>query len=288
MEPFFSVIIPSFNRAQCLSRSLGSVAQQSFKDFEILFVDDGSTDQTQTQLANLQQGPLQALKFRSFFQNQGGVSSARNLGIRKARGRWLAFLDSDDEWLPTKLEQQFQMIQQREDLKIFHGEEIWIRNGVRVNPMKKHQKTGGWIYRNCLPLCCISPSTVVIHKDVFSQVGAFDESFEVCEDYELWLRITSQFEVGFTTENLTVKYGGHEDQLSRKYFAMDYWRVLALSKALSLLPLTSEQKIMTAEMLIQKADILIQGYLKHNNTKNLSEVEGLKIDALKILEDAKS
>ena len=256
-QPDISVIIPAFNRAHTLPKALDSVLSQTLKPREIIVVDDGSTDETNAVLAN-----YPGLCIIS--QDNRGVSAARNMGIKKAGGEWLAFLDSDDEWLKEKLEKQWDAIC-IDDKLICHTEEIWIRNGKRVNPMKKHQKFGGWIYERCLPLCVISPSSVMIHRSVFEDVGVFDESLEVCEDYDLWLRICAKYSVLFIDEPLIVKYGGHEDQLSRKYWGMDRFRVKALEKMMSFGALNDEDEKATVNMILQKCGIIINGMKKRGN-----------------------
>ena len=256
-QPDISVIIPAFNRAHTLPKALDSVLSQTLKPREIIVVDDGSTDETNAVLAN-----YPGLCIIS--QDNRGVSAARNVGIEKAGGDWIAFLDSDDEWLSDKLEKQWDAIC-NDDKLICHTDEIWIRNGKRVNPMKKHQKFGGWIYERCLPLCVISPSSVMIHRSVFEDVGVFDESLEVCEDYDLWLRICAKYSILFIDEPLIVKYGGHEDQLSRKYWGMDRFRVKALEKMMSFGALNDEDEKATVNMILQKCGIIINGMKKRGN-----------------------
>lgn len=253
-NPDISVIIPSYNRAHTLQRALDSVLNQTLKPKEIIVVDDGSTDDTKNVL-NYYTG-ITAIE-----QNNSGVSSARNVGIKESSGEWLVFLDSDDEWLPEKLEKQWSAVC-NDDKLVCHTEEIWIRNGQRVNPMKKHQKFGGMIYEKCLPLCVISPSSVIIHRSVFNDVGMFDESLEVCEDYDLWLRICCKYPVLFLDEPLVVKYGGHDDQLSRKHWGMDRFRVKALEKMVKSGDLNKDQHNATIDMIIQKCEIITNGMKK--------------------------
>lgn len=258
MPQLISVIIPTHNRANLLRRSINSILQQKTLPFEIIVVDDGSTDYT---------GKMIVSEFPDiiyFKQPQQGVSAARNKGIQLANSPWLAFLDSDDEWLPDKLTFQQHALSQNPTMKVCHSDEIWVRNGQRVNPHRKHRKTGGWIFKHCLPLCAISPSSVLIHQSVFDVVGVFDENLPACEDYDLWLRITHQFPVLYVDEPLLVKYGGHNDQLSRKHWGMDRFRIFALVKLLENDQLQADDRKAACQTLTAKLQIFINGARKRN------------------------
>ncbi len=232
---------------------MDSVLAQTFQPIEVIVIDDGSTDRTQEALASYDD------RITALCQDNGGVSHARNVGIRAASGECIAFLDSDDAWLPHKLERQIAAMTAQPQFPLCHTEEIWIRNGIRVNPMKKHQKRGGYIFPYCLPLCVVSPSSAVLRREVFGEVGLFDESLPACEDYDLWLRIAYRHEVLFLEEPLLVKYGGHEDQLSRKYWGIDRFRVQALVKLLQTAALTDEQRQQACRELQRKCAILANG-----------------------------
>lgn len=261
-----SVVVPTFNRAHTLKRCLDSILNQNLKAFEVIVVDDGSTDSTTELLKEYGD------QIKSFKTSNKGVSAARNYAVKESSGDWIALLDSDDEWLPERLEKQINLLKQFPDLKLIHGEEIWVRNGKRVNQKKIHQKAGGYIYQMCLPLCCISPSASLIKKETYLELGGFNEEYPVCEDYDLWLKLTSKYEVGFVIEPIIIKYGGHEDQLSRKYFAMDLWRIRAMNRMLSE-KLQDDDRRATIDQIIKKSEILILGYKKHNNLNDLPEVE---------------
>ncbi|MBT3583708.1 MAG: glycosyltransferase [Halobacteriovoraceae bacterium] len=267
-NPFFSVIIPTYNRSATLRRAIDSVLAQSYQNFELIVVDDGSQDQTPQILEEyLERKVLSVITT----QNKG-VSCARNCGVQSASGNWLAFLDSDDEWLADKLERQSELLLKRPELSLIHGEEIWIRNGVRVNQMKKHQKFGGRIFEKCLPLCLISPSAVVLKSELYHKHGGFREDYPVCEDYDLWLKITAEEEVGFISDPLIKKYGGHSDQLSAKYFAMDYWRIKSMVPFLNSNKISREEKKSVNILISKKSTILLQGYLKHSNLQHYEEI----------------
>ncbi len=258
--PCVSVILPFYNRRHTLKRALDSVVQQSLPPCEIIAVDDASEDGGAEFIA----ANYPEVKLFRLPENKG-VSAARNLGIAKARGDWLAFLDSDDEWLPDKLLYQTDAVSRMPEFKLVHTDEIWIRNNVRVNAMNKHQKMGGYIFERCLPRCVISPSSVMIHRDIFDEVGGFDESLPACEDYDLWLRICLRHSVCYVNRPLLKKFGGHRDQLSRKYWGMDRFRIRALDKLLQDSLLTGSLREAAVNMLLKKAKIMLQGAEKRSN-----------------------
>ena len=253
MKLSISVIIPTFNRIDVLPKAIESVLAQTIIPDEIIVVDDGSTDGT----AEMIQSDYP--KVSVLVQENAGVSSARNAGISVSKGDWIALLDSDDEWFQKKLERQMKCIEENPDAVLVHTDEIWIRNGVRVNPMKKHEKSGGWIFDTCLPLCVISPSAAMIKRSLFSEIGLFDASLEVCEDYDLWLRICSKYPVNYLEEKLIVKNGGHEDQLSSKHWGMDRFRIQALEKIISEGDLSDNDIRSAVKVLIEKARIIANG-----------------------------
>ncbi len=259
--PKVSVIIPTYNRAACVKKAIDSVLSQTYQDFEVIVVDDGSTDSTRKMLEAYRD------RLRYLFQPNQGVSSARNAGIRASKGKYIALLDSDDQWLPQKLEQQMEVMEHLPDLPLCHTEEIWIRRGVRVNPKKKHKKHSGYIFPYCLPLCVISPSSVVMQKTFFHKSGGFDETLPACEDYDLWLRITKDYPVHLLDTPLLVKYGGHEDQLSRQYWGIDRFRIQALEKLLQTGGLTAGQYAQTVQELRRKCTIMANGCMKRGKTE---------------------
>ena len=264
-----SVIIPTCNRAHLLPRCLDSVISQELKPLEIIVVDDGSTDATR----DLVQRDYPGVKLIS--QENKGVSAARNAGIGAAGGDWLAFLDSDDAWLPGKLKRQMQAVRKSPGIGIVHTEEIWIRNGVRVNPHLKHRKYGGSIFKYCLPLCVISPSSVMIRRRVFDRVGLFDETLPVCEDYDLWLRICARMPVAFVRDPLLTKYGGHPDQLSTRYWGMDRFRIRSLDRILNEVELEPSDRKAAIDTLVGKIRIYLNGARKHSNRGFVPECEQL-------------
>ena len=241
-----SVIIPTFNRKKTLKRAIQSVLMQSYTPYEIIVIDDGSDDCTKEWLKD------NYPNVKYIYQMNSGVSSARNKGIKFARGDWIALLDSDDEWLPSKLKDQANEIELNPAAKFLHTNEIWIRNGVRVNQMKKHKKYGGYIFEKCLDMCRISPSSVLIKKDIFDEIGMFDETLKVCEDYDLWLRVASKYPVHFLDRPLIKKYGGHSDQLSKVDDGIESYRIRSLKKIMNSGILNKKQKTITKDVLVKK------------------------------------
>lgn len=264
-----SVILPNYNRAKTLPRALDSVLGQRLPAAEILIVDDGSQDATR-QLIQTRYPDC-----RYLYQSNQGVSAARNRGIQEAKGDWIALLDSDDAWLPDKLSRQTQALQAHPDYRLCHTDEIWIRNGVRVNPMKKHTKSGGRIFPACLPRCVISPSAALLHRSLFDELGLFDTSLPACEDYDLWLRICAHEPVLYLDTPLVVKYGGHADQLSRRHWGMDRFRIRALKKLIGSGVLTPSDQAAAIEMLQQKARIMVQGAEKRGHIQRAEQYRKL-------------
>jgi glycosyltransferase involved in cell wall biosynthesis len=249
-----SVIIPVYNRMATIERAIDSVLSQTVTPYELIVVNDGSTDGTEQILKRYSD------RIIIITQGNRGVSAARNAGIKIAKGDWIALLDSDDEWLPKKMEYAVEFIRENRQSKIFQTEEIWVRNGKRVNPKVKHKKNSGMIFKESLSLCLISPSAVVIKKELLDEVGGFDENLAVCEDYDLWLRITKKYPAGLDERMGIIKYGGHEDQLSRIFPVMDQYRITAMEKHLA------DEKLveMVLPVLITKLKIVINGSLKRH------------------------
>lgn len=260
-----SVVIPTFNRLPTLVRAIDSVIGQTSPVDEIIVVDDGSNDGTEIEIRE----NYPQVKF--IYQSNQGVSAARNKGIKQAQYPWIALLDSDDSWLPNNIEKIRQAQLENPGYHLFHSDEIWVRNGLRVNAMNKHAKSGGWIFEKCLPLCVISPSAVVISRELLDETGLFDETLPACEDYDLWLRICHQHPVYYIDQPLITKYGGHSDQLSNRYWGMDRFRIRALRKLLEQDLLSDEYRLSAENMLEKKLNILLRGAYKHDNQSIIEE-----------------
>ena len=260
-----SVIIPTFNRAAFLKEAITSVLEQDYlrrpgpdRSFELLVVDDGSEDDTREVIESF------AGRATCLGQPHRGVSAARNLGLRSARGEFIAFLDSDDLWKKDKIGVQMGYLKSFPAAKVCYTEEIWLRRGKHLNPQRKHQKPSGWIFERVLPLCLLSLSSCLFRREVFAEVGVFDEELPVCEDYDLGIRLAHQYPIHLIPRPLIVKRGGHPDQLSHRYWGMDRFRVQALEKALRL-ALTPGQEKLVKEELARKCRILVRGFARHGN-----------------------
>ncbi|RJQ81458.1 MAG: glycosyltransferase family 2 protein [Desulfobacteraceae bacterium] len=254
-DPPVSVVLTTFNRASMVRQAIDSVLAQTYPGFELIVVDDGSSDDTPA-LLNRYGDRIRVLRC-----NHRGVSAARNCGIRAAAGGLIALLDSDDYWLPEKLARQVEVFASHPDLMIGQTEEIWLRNGVRVNPRRRHKKLAGLIFEPSLTLCLISPSAVMLRKAVLDEVGLFDENLPACEDYDLWLRITWKHPVHLIPEALIVKRGGHPDQLSRMS-ELDKYRIQAIVKILAKGCLSAAQRSAALAMLAEKCRIYAAGCRK--------------------------
>ncbi len=258
-SPLVSVILPSYNRADWLRAAIDSVLAQDYPAYQLIVVDDGSQDETPALLRSY------GNRLSRLRQSNKGVSAARNAGIGRAQGELIAFLDSDDRWLPQKLAVQVAYMQAHPELLFCQTEEIWMRRGVRVNPKQKHQKQAGMIFEPSLRLCLISPSAVMMRRDFFQKVGRFDESLPACEDYDLWLRACSRYPVGLVPEPLIVKQGGHADQLSAGP-GLDRYRITAIRNILESGRLSPAQHAEAIAVLREKCRIYAAGCQKRDRS----------------------
>jgi len=263
-----SVIIPTYNRDAMLKDAVDSVLVQDYRDFELIVVDDGSTDRTPEILKSYRED------ITVIHQNNQGVSSARNAGIAAASGRLVAFLDSDDIWMPRKLSIQVDFFRANTEALICQTEETWIRNGIRVNPGKRHQKVSGMIFEPSLKLCLVSPSAVMIRRRLFEKVGLFDESLPACEDYDLWLRISCRYPIYLIDTSLIIKRGGHVDQLSRKP-GLDKFRIQSIQKIMENNLLSSVQRRAAVKTLKEKCTIYAAGCRKRGRRDEAAYYEKL-------------
>jgi glycosyltransferase involved in cell wall biosynthesis len=237
-----------------------SVLAQEGVDFELIVVDDGSTDNTEAMLTRFGS----TLRFHR--QPRSGVSASRNRGVALSGAPFVAFLDSDDLWLPGKLKVQTRFMAEHPEVMISQTEEIWMRNGRRLNPKNRHRKPSGDIFRSSLELCLVSPSAVMIRRGLFDRVGYFDETLPMAEDYDLWLRVAAEYPVYLLPEPLVIKRGGHADQLSATP-GIDRYRIRALENLLQSGSLSLAQREWTWRALRDKCRVYGTGCLKRGKTE---------------------
>jgi len=261
-----SVVIPTYNRGWIIREAIDSVLNQDFKAFELIVVDDGSTDNTQGILSSYRD------KIKVIRQENKGVSAARNKGIASSSGTYIAFLDSDDLWLPGKLETQIEFFRNNPDALICQTEEIWVRNGRRVNPGKRHKKVSGFFFEKSLELCLVSPSAVMMKRELFNTSGLFDETLPACEDYDMWLRINCRCPIHLIDMPLILKKGGHKDQLSLMH-SLDKYRIRSIKKLLEGDLLSEDQRKLAVTVMTGKCLVYAEGCRKRGRNDEALEYE---------------
>ena len=270
-----SVIIPTYNRAPFLKKAIESVLSQTYQDFELIVVDDGSKDET-SRLISSYKSRIEYIK-----QENRGPGSARNLGISTAQRDFIVFLDSDDWWDKDKLSVQLKEMQENPIYSVSHTQEIWYKDGRLLNQKKKHRKFHGYIFDKCLPLCVVSMSTAMIRRELFDRIGLFDESMACCEDYDFWLRTSVNHKFLLIDKSLTLKDGGRPDQVSSIYATgIDKFRIQSILKLLRSNDLTSEQRKLATNELHKKCRIYGNGCLKHGKQEEGEHYLNLSLDIL--------
>ena len=252
--PQVSAIIPTYNRGWVLREAIESVLAQDYGDFELIVVNDGSTDDTSAILRDYD--GITVLE-----QPNLGVSAARNAGAAHAGGDLVAFLDSDDLWLPRKLSVQVDFFRKNPQVLVCQTQETWMRNGRRVNAGQRHQKQSGLFFERSLELCLVSPSAVMMKKAYLETMGGFDESLPACEDYDLWLRINASPPIHLIDRPLIVKRGGHQDQRASSPGLFKY-RIASIRKLLDHGGLSPLQKRAAVRVLNKKCRIYAEGCRK--------------------------
>ncbi|GBF49090.1 glycosyltransferase-like protein, family 2 [Leptospira ryugenii] len=270
MVPLVSVIIPVHNRSLLLQRAVHSVLKQTYPNIELIVIDDGS-DHKEALATEVFLQTVQSLSLKKNWnlkwerQAKQGVSSARNHAVTLSQGDWLTFLDSDDEWYPSKLEKQMAFHANNPQLFVSQCEEEWIRKERFVNQPQKLQKREGFFFKESLENCLVTVSSVCLKRELWTELGGFREELPACEDYDLWLRIFALGrEIGLLKETLLIRYGGHPDQLSMRYKAMDRFRIYSMLHILSTFShgMKEENLQSLIRTLVRKWEILALGYEK--------------------------
>jgi len=269
-DTLVSVILPTHDRADMILRAVDSALGQTHRALEIIIIDDGSTDDTMARLADRPDPRIRILTHAVC----RGVSAARNTGLTVTRGAYVALLDSDDEWMPSKVERQLAFMRER-DLVISQTQEIWMRGGRRVNPTAVHRKPDGFFFEESLERCLVSPSTVMCTRAFFDEIGGFDESLPACEDYDLWLRAMVRYPVGLLDVFLTVRHGGRGDQLSTAYVGQDLFRIRSMARLLQQPEISDWHKKCIEKELRRKTKLYVQGCLKRDRSDEAMRVLAL-------------
>lgn len=260
--PFASVIIPSYNRVELTIRAIHSVLSQSYTDFELIVVNDGSSD-------NYEKIKSIISKYNHIYieQSHGGVSKARNTGLLSASGEYIFLLDSDDEWMIDKLDNQVRFFEMHPDAVLSQTKEQWVRNGSNVQTPLHLEPGDGDCFIRSLHMCCVSSSSVGFKRTLIHEIGLFNEKLRICEDYDYWLRAVLRYPIFCIDRALVVKYSGTHPQLSNSEVAMDRYRVYALLSLLEYVhrcafALTVDRRASIYEVLRKKTHILKNGAQK--------------------------
>lgn len=188
-DPLVSIITPTFNRERTITQAVESVLAQSYPHWELIIVDDGSRDGTREKLASY----LDDERIQYHFEENQGQSIARNLALQYARGVLLCFLDSDDRWVPEKLERQVALMEAHPEVDVLHSDEIMIDEQGRELSRKNMRRYSGRIARQMLVDNSVSINTVMARRECFDTMGGFSGRYGVADDYDIWLRFSARF-----------------------------------------------------------------------------------------------
>ncbi|MEW6620095.1 MAG: glycosyltransferase, partial [bacterium] len=205
-----SIIIPTYNAENFLPQAINSVVEQTYQDIEIIVVDDGSTDNTKRIIEPFMD------KIYYIYKDNGGSASARNVGIKSAKGEYIAFLDADDIWLPQKLELQINLFRQCQEIDWIHTNLMLIDESGNIIGVRRVSDTlSGNIFKTLFMENWVLTSSVMVKKDCFKMIGMFDEALSRTEDYDFWLRLAHHYKCGYLEQPL-VKYRIHPTQKIKK------------------------------------------------------------------------
>ena len=213
--PKVSVIIPAYNVEKYIGETLDSVLTQTYSDFEVVVVDDGSQDQTASIIKQYQ--TKYPKKIRLIQKENGGPSKARNVGIKASTGEYIAFIDADDLWLPGKLEKQVGYFEKQPSQVglVYTNAKKFDEQGIWTLPKRYRKKRAyGWIYKDLLRQNMIPNQSVIVRKRCFEEVGFFEEFLDIIEDHDMWIRIAMKYEIAFLEETLSL-YREHSQGRSK-------------------------------------------------------------------------
>ena len=274
IQPLVSVIIPVYNRFEMAKEAISSVIGQTYKDLEIIIVDDGSIDMTSTLAVYFGDDPrVKYLKIN----HSGMPGFVRNRGVELSKGKYLAFLDSDDLWMDKKVEKQIKYLETNSKYKVVHTREAWIRNGKTISQAGfKHRRFGN-IFPDALEKCIIGPSTVLLEKELYRSLGGFRNDLEIAEDYELWLKLSNSNDVAYIDEALITKRAGHIGQLSEKYGQIEIFRIRGLKELVEQHYFSLENQKLAELELAKKCKIYAAGCRKRKKVDEANLHESIAI-----------
>ena len=211
-NPTVSVIIPTYNRAYLIDRAIQSVLNQSYQDFEMIIVDDGSTDDTKEVVTEFQEQDKR-IRYIRHEKNKGG-SAARNTGIKSAEGDYVAFLDDDDEWLPAKIEKQVVKFQDSlDEVGVIYSGFFYVSDKTGKVISESVPTLRGNVYANLLSGCILGSPTPLIRKTCFQKAGLYDDRLPSCQDWDMWIRLSKHYTFDFIPDILA-KHHVHGKQIS--------------------------------------------------------------------------
>lgn len=208
--PKVSVIIPTYNRCKYLNFAIQSVLHQTYANWELLVIDDGSSDDTSSVI---QEYIGKDKRIRSFRLKNGGVARARSVGIKEAKGEYVAFLDDDDYYLPHKLELQVNYLEKNPQHIFVYGQADYVDsqgNYIKTVPGNPVRTYGELIQESV-----IFPTTIMVRRSAFEEFGYFRSSLKTCEDYDMWLRIARKYPFAFISEPVA-KYRRHRNNVTHR------------------------------------------------------------------------
>lgn len=281
-----SVVVPTYNRKESVAEALRSVLAQTFRDFEIVVADDGSTDGTPVNLfqtlgaqpeaieALTRMNPTSIKPFSHAFSNDSlaiqyhyginrGLSTARNRGIRAARSDFIAFIEAEDLWEPDHLKTQVDFLEMHPGSKVCRVSERNVKDG-KPRVSRNSSTASGWIFEATLEASPMCTSAVLIHRSCFTACGAFDENLPACDEYDLWLRLASRYPVHYLEGPTVTRRSGRPDGSSRAW-GWDRFRVYALEKAFQSGHLSPTQRFLVAEQIVHKCERLVEGFRRQKS-----------------------
>lgn len=271
-----AAVLPVRDRAALLAEAMQSILAGKTRPRELIVVVNSKGPAREADLGAARAAADQAgdVIVRILTEERPGPAAARNRGWRAAAASWISFLDSDDLWAPEKLAAQLRFLARRPHLDACHTGERWLKHGRELSqPRRLAPRSGAFLY-DAFETCLISCSSILLRRSLLETLGGFDETFPVCEDFELWLRLLARTPVGLVPEPLTIKRSGDWAQLSQSRHSMDAWRIRAILKFAAATPLDGRALAAARNSVERKLRILQQGADKRRTTEPVERLAG--------------